>query len=485
MILIIKYQNNTTTLFDTLEDNGAPQAIDALLINHILTSNFPIFSIDTEIAGGVAERKAGEFGLAFSFLQSDTSYSGDNLNNFFRGGTRAYKYLIIIQEGSTFFHGTFETSNLDFDFTFSQGRYDVSLLARDSIEELATYLDTLRSDFDIASNETMTFESYMQNHHLENFNVTFDGTFTEKVGETVYLSGYAYRNGISQATDLRSKTRLDTLKQLSKGLGFNYNLSVNITLQEIYQNQSNWYPRSFFNIDIRWLRTGGFILSSDMAIESTKVHKERILPKANKYLFIGYRNIISTAFPGFDEVDFTAVRGIMTDGTNIWQSDSVDNFNPIYAQYPFFYFPPSGGVAPDGNWVGDEQFAFFDRRYPYPDRPFIINRSDVNFVDLTLYNYTSLSGSTVPGSCAYARIFTTNIGFEPIQEFVINQYTRYILGSGKKVKEVKIPIESDTELNVFQHVRLTDDQGESTYYISKIKDLDLQNRDVVLELTQI
>lgn len=487
MILIIKFQNESTTVFDRLADNGGiPQPIDALLISKVLSSNFPVFNVETETAGGITERKAGEFGCSFSLYQTETSFNGDSLNTFFRGGTRAYKYLIVIEEGATQFHGIFQNSDLDFDLTTSQGRCDVSLLARDTIEEFAIFLDTLNSAFQFSELTQLSFETYMSQYHLKDFNVTYDGTLSNKVGVSTYFNGAAYVNGISQATDLRTVTRLETFKELSKGLAFTYYLTVNTDLTQLYNSGSaNWFPRSFMDVNIRWLRDGGFVFQSDMRIESTKVHKERVLPKAKQYVFMGYRNIISTSFPEVDTNDFTAVRGIMYDGTTFSQSDSSDNLNPIYAQYPFFAFSGNDDLTINtlsGNvTIMANQFGYFRSLNDYD----IINSSDVNFIEMTLYNYTQLGGGTTAGSCAYARVFNTTSGFLPLQQFVINQYRRYIMGSGKKVKDIKIPIESDTELTVYKPIVLTDDQGEGVYYISKMRDLDLQNRDVGLELTQV
>lgn len=486
MILIIKFLNSSTTIFDTLADNGIPQPYDALLVRHVLKGGTLLFSIDTDKAGGVANRRAGEFSLTFSLLQTTTSYLGETLNNFFRGGSRDYKYWVAVQEGSTVFHGVYDSANLESDLTTSQGHCEVSFFARDTVEEFAKYLETLNSQFAITESFTSTFEHYIENYHLRGLKVNFRGTLSEKVGRSVYFSGYNYVRGISAGTDVRSISRLESFKELSKGLGFIYYLTVNKDLEQLYNNgPAGWYPRSFMDINIEWLWDGTFVYSNDMTITATTIHKEKTLSRPKPYLFLGYRHIISTTFPGFDEIDFTAVRGILTDGVTTWESDSIDNINPIYAHYPFFYFPPSGGTAPDGNWISDEQFAFYNRRYPYPEKPPIFNYSEVNFVELTLYNYTSLGGSSTPGSCTYSRLFTTGDGFAPIQRFVINQYQRYILGLGKKVKDLEIPIESNTQLNVYKPVRLTDDQGEGIYYISKIKDLDLANRRVGLELTQI
>lgn len=486
MICIIKFLNESPTIFDTLADNGIPQPIDALLVNQVLSSNTPVFNIETDKAGGVVERKAGEFGLSFSLLQTNTSFYGATINEFFRGGTRGYKYLIAIQEGATVFHGTFENSDLDCDLTFKEGRYDITLLAKDTVEEWAKYLNTLNSKFNISTSNDMTFENYIDNYHLSGFNVNFDSTLTNKVGVTTYFSGSAYANGVANGTNLRNVSRLNSFNEMARGLGFTYYLSLNKTLQQLYNGgPSNWYPRSFMDININWFRNGTFVLQSDMLIDRTMVHKETITPKAKPYFFIGYRHIISTAFPELDSPDFTAVRGILTDGTNYYASDSADNFNPIYAQYPFFL------VTGDTSFYFETPFTIVD--IPPNSIAYVESRSDysvfpkdfVNELELVLHNYTQLNGSTTAGSCAYARLFTTTSGFAPIQNFVINQYKRYVLGAGKKVKEVRIPINADTELNVYKSVKLTDDQGESPYYISKIKDLDLVKRSVGLELTQI
>ncbi len=133
MILIIKYQNHTPTLFDSLSDNGATVALDALLIHQTLQASFPVFNLETEKDGGILQYKAGEFGGTLSFLQRDTSYTGESINEFFRGGTRAYKYWIGMEVGGSVFHGTFETSDIDFDFTYSEGKYELTFLTRDTI----------------------------------------------------------------------------------------------------------------------------------------------------------------------------------------------------------------------------------------------------------------------------------------------------------------------------------------------------------------
>ena len=483
MILIIKYLNESTTIFDTASDNGVPQPIDALLIDRVL--DFPLFDIDTEIAGGIAERKAGEFSCAFSLLQTTTSYNGDTVNTFFRGGTRQYKYWIGIEVGGSTFHGVFSASDTEFNLTFKDGHYEVSLIARDTIEEWANYLKTLNSYFSISQSQNFTFEDYIRNIHLSGFTIDFpDQSFTNKVGEDVYFYGYAYVRGIRAGTDLRNVSRFESFNELSKGLGFTYDLSMRVDLETLYSGGSaTWYPRTFMQVNIDWVWNGGTVSSNDMIISNVIEHKEKTLPKANRAVFLGYRHIISTALPDVDSPDFTAVRGVFFDGTNILESDSGDNFNPIYAQYPFFLFTentfevstPFTSIS-----VAPEQFAYFRSREDYDK----FNYSEVNFIELKLYNYTTLSGTTTAGSCAFARVFTTNIGFSPIQRYVYNQYLRYVLSSGKKVKMVKIVLDTN-ELKVFKPVRLVDDYGEGIYYISKISNLNYRERTVDLELTQV
>lgn len=488
MIFIIKYESDCTTLFDTLEDNGNVTAVDAISINNILEGDFPIFDIETESAGVANERKAGEFGGTFSFLQSETSANAEGLNEFFRGGTRDYRYIILIQAGATIFHGTFNNSDLNFDFTYNENKYEVKFIARDLIEEWAKYLDTLNSYFEITSGY-FSYEGYIRSFHLKDFNVNFvggtAGSLSNRVGETVAFDGRKYYSML-RTIDWHGVTRLESFKGLARGLGFTYDLSVNTSLESLSINPSQWYPRSFMQVNIDWISEAD--TANALTITQTKKHLERLTPLSKRYLFIGYRNIISTAFPEFDETDFTAVRGILFDGENvIAESDSGDNFNPVYAYYPFFYFPPGDVDSPDGNYVLGNQFAFFDRRYPYPEKPPTFNIEDVLFVDLDKYSYTDSGGTELwsAGVIAYSRLFTTSNGFSPIQRFVVQQYKRYLQKAGKKVKSLEIPVASDTDVKNYKYLNITDDQEQAFYYVSKITGYSSREKTISLESTQV
>lgn len=469
-----------------LEDNGQVQAIDAILINEIMEEDFPIFDLETETKGETNQRKAGDWGGTFSFSQEGTSANNENILEFFRGGTRDYKFIILMQVGGTIFHGKFNSSELDYDFTYSEGKHHVSFIARDLLEEWAIYLNTLHSDFDIGFNSIFYFEGYIHAFHLKDFNVNFIGdTLTVRVGHTVYFKGSTY-NKLKETTDMRGVSRLESFKGLAKGLGFTYDLSVNTNIADIAANPSIWYPRSFMQVNIDFMDTSDTSTATELT--KTMIHKERSTPKANRYLFIGYRHIISTAFPEVDEIDFTAVRGILFDGENvIAESDSGDVLNPIYARYPFFYFPPDNTSSPDGNYVYGNQFAFYDRRYAYPDKPPIFNREDTTFIDLELYSYREPGTQDLwaPGSLVFARLFTTNNGALPLHRFVVNQYKRYLVKAGKKIKTAKIQLTDAIKLRFYKLFKLTDDQGEAYYYASNVSKLNIKSKEVELELTQI
>ncbi len=477
MILVIKYEPDCTTLFDKLEDNGTVTAVDAIAINSILENDFPIFDLETESAGAANERKAGEWGGTFSFMQNDTSANDDNINNFFRGGTRNYKYIILMQDGLTIFHGTFNSSDLGFDFTYNENKYHVQFIARDLIEEWSKYLNTLHSYFPINSGSTFYFEGYLHSFHLKNFNLNFiggtSGSLSNRVGQTVVFDGTIY-NAIGNTTDWRNVSRLETFKGLARGLGFTYDLSVCMDLEAIAANPSQWYPRSFIQINIDWISEAD--TENAIEITLTKKHLEKLTPLSKRYLFIGYRDIISTSLPEVDANDFTAVRGILFDGEDVVaESDSNDNFNPIYAHYPFFSFTENNPF--NSFRVGTICFAESITNYRF------YLKDDIAFIDLDKYAGGFLN--TVPGAVSYARIFRTSNGFLPIQRFVVQQYKRYLQKAGKKVKTIEIPVTSSTYIKNYKYLNITDDQEQAYYYVNKITGYNSNKKFISLESTQV
>src|SRR4030095_10193165 len=112
MIVMLKYNDKGMRLFGcSSAEDFLP--VDAILLAKAYLAGFPDFDITTEIVGGVARRKAGEFSIKFSHLQNELSAEGPSLRDFVRSGTRNYKFEFFCEISGFKFHGVFKSEDIE------------------------------------------------------------------------------------------------------------------------------------------------------------------------------------------------------------------------------------------------------------------------------------------------------------------------------------------------------------------------------------
>jgi len=333
----------------------------------------------------------------------------------------------------------------------------------------------------------MTFEEYM-NLHVFDFAPLYylphhvgGPTYGQRIGDnSVLFIGKDYTIPLNY-TDWRTVSRWETFKGLSLGLGFDYDLELRYNnLDELY-NWWNRVPKEHFKFRIFWKSD----IANETPITLTRCieHTENTIPKTKKYLFAGYRHAIFTLLQPEQPVPaFTAIRGILFDGTNIIETDSSDNVNPPHPHYPFFLRTNNGGFTPF-NPATTLQFITGNGAYSKYDD------SEINAIPLPLYSHPGFGGGhAAPGAITYCRLFNCNpflSNFLPIQRYTMNSYKRYIIESGKKGKKLKVKLKDVPGIKLFKHVRFDDGDGMQSYEVNALRDIDLFNKTITIEVTQL
>jgi len=224
-------------------------------------------------------------------------------------------------------------------------------------------------------------------------------------------------------TDWSLVSRLETWEGLARGLGFDYDLILNDTLENIYNDLSALNNISlYYNLYIKW--KVDIYNTEPYTLTQSSTHKEYIIPVNREYIFLGYRHHL---YP--DLSYFTIINGILYKKDNIKDTDTKDNsaitkpFFHIDTDYPaiLHYAPVSGNVSEN-----------------------YIRATEVSEIDLPLYacNGFSMGANYLQaGSIAYARLFCNpdTLDFTNVQRFAIKNYYRYSSTHGLKGKELELP----------------------------------------------
>lgn len=472
MICIYKYPD-IYNLFNS--SNQGP--LDRLKIDKILKADFPIFDLSTEIENGVVQYKSGEFSCRLSLLDNTLSLNGKTLKEFFRG-TRNFKYVIFIEPApGQIFWGYFKSEDVEVDFN---GR-TVSLMAREALEEVKAFMESLNTALNIQSD--LTFEEYMLMHIAPLQAQLPVTTLRQRCGDdTIVFSSDMYnRTGTTPFTNWGTISRWETFKGLSLGLGFNYELRIiNASVESVYNDTG--YLREMIYLKIFWLED--ILNGSSIDLSASLEHKEITVTKTKPNIFISYRQKIFSRFPpeGHTVPEFTGIRGILYDGNNITESDSGDNQNPVYPHFPFFIISTTSPIT-DGGVASDKFLGYVDHIGP-PNFPVYNRETEISQIDVPQYSCPLLNFKIGQGTIAYARFFNANgFNFLPVQRYAAAQYGRYISGA-KKGKELKCLI-SNIGINRYAKVTLNDGDGDEDYYITGFSDIDFQNRTVTVKLIQL
>jgi len=480
VIYILKYHDTGKSLFASAAQEPI---VDKIRLTKTYEAEFPIFDLSTEMVEGVARRKAGEFNIVLSYLQDELSATGENIQQFLRGGTRSYRFVFVMQIEGFVFHGTFKSADIESDFTYTEGRWQGSFYVRDTLAEMAEYAETLNTYFPITHLDTLTFESYM-NLHVFDFAPLFyfpEGapSFAQRCGDSsVVFAGSVY-DIPPQYTDWRSVSRWETFKGLAQGLGFDYDLELR-DVSSFYEMADTRDVKDMFRFKIFF--KSDIEAEEPIVIDKVISLREITIPKTKKYLFISYRQAVFNRLPNGAQVPpYTAIRGILYDGGNIIDSDSGDNLSPLFPHYNFFLKTTNAGFAPfDPNRTllyitGNGEYSAYDEN------------SEINQINLRQYSHPGFGGThALAGSIAYSRIFNcTGFNFYPIQRFAITNLTKNISSLSKVGKEIEIKLNKFSNINLNRHVKIAESAFLKNFQIVKITEINIIQSKVKLQLQEL
>src|SRR4030095_644445 len=89
---------------------------DKISIRGLPIESFPIFNFVTEEISGIAQYKTGDFDLRIIVDGGELSINGKNIQNFFKGITRNYKFIVGIQFGEKQFWGFTTNEFIKFNY---------------------------------------------------------------------------------------------------------------------------------------------------------------------------------------------------------------------------------------------------------------------------------------------------------------------------------------------------------------------------------
>ncbi|MEO8514505.1 MAG: hypothetical protein ABI543_13170 [Ignavibacteria bacterium] len=447
--------------------------IDGLKLDFIPADGLPVFRFETEDSAGIGTYRAGDFDLNISLLQPERSQSGLGIRDFFLGEQRDYYYLVIIKTAGQSFTGIAQQSQIYADYTYTQNRYEVKLTCKDILIEWAKNCETSpNSTVNLQNGEQLTFEEYI-NRHFQGMTSSVvlinlpQKTYLNRLKELYSNIQWCYALGDYKnfITGQENISRWETFKELAKGLGFNFEMYLNIG------TETSSEPEFVFNI---------FFLT-DLANEEPITPEiieitESITAPRLEWLFLKYRSFI------FPEAEYSD--GIFFNRTEKFGSDT--NHGDGVTLYPSCALTFQNKVL---SYINENQIT---------EKTIL---RDIDFAEMPLkqYNYdftpSILIGKLYPldealgGGMAYSRIFNCAryhgipdlYDFVPIQENAILNYYKYIKGALIK-KNIKIKFDMFRMPKVWNIVILNNDVN---FIINSINYLNLKDKTVELEITKV
>lgn len=453
--------------------------VDSLKLDYIPAEGLPVFRFETEDSAGIGTYRAGDFDLIISLLQTETSQSGNNIRKFFLGEQRDYYYLLILKIGNQSFSGIAQQSQIYADYTYTQNKFEIKLTCKDILIEWSKRCEIVpNSTINLGNSVQLTFEEYITRH--------FSGITSNVV--LINLPGKSYLNRLKELYsniqwcyalgDYRNFivgqeniSRWETFKELAKGLGFNFEMYLNSGTETT--NEPEYIFNIFFLTDLE-----NEIPLTLQIIE----HKESITAPRLEWLYLKYRSLV------FGNVDYSS--GIFFNSINAYLSDTDNSINDLY---PACVLNLRNKVL---NYINDLQIT----------EKTILRDIDFGELELKQYGYNFSSGRPIgklhpiggsqgadSGGMAYSRIFNCsrvhngsgdNYDFIPIQENASLNYMRYIKGIQKR-KEFKIILNVDISLKIWSTVNIEENHGNEIYYINSIREIDIRNKFIVIELLSL
>jgi hypothetical protein len=446
--------------------------IDKMTINRIPADGFPVFRFETEDHSTIGSYRGGDFDLAVSMLQPERSQHDKSVKDFFFGAERDFYYLVIIVIGSQTFSGIAQQSQISADYTYSQNKYEIRLTCKDMLIEWSKRCSTVAlSSMNISNGEQLTFENYIYRH--------FSGLTADIVlvgmPEKTYVNRlrelysniqwcYAFGDYFNFITGKESISRWEAFKQLALGMGFNFEMHVRPGSET--DNEPEFIFNIFFLQD----------LTSEAQVElSITEHKEITTAPKLEWLFLKARNFV------LNEGQYA--NGILFNGSSTFQADTNNANNQLY---PAFFLNLNDRVL---NYVNQNQNT----------EKTVIRNIDFTELDLIQYYYDVSTGAplgklfplneTLGGGMAYSRIFNCArvhgeidlYDYIPIQQNTLLNYQRYIKGL-RNGKNLVVALDENSNLKLWRAVKIVEENVEKKYYISTIRNIDLQNKTAEIEV---
>lgn len=446
--------------------------IDKITIERIPADGFPVFRFETEDQTTIGSYRGGDFDLAVSMLQPETSQLGKSVKDFFLGPERDFYYLVIIVIGNQTFSGIAQQSQIAADYTYSQNKYEIRITCKDMLIEWSKRCSAVAINTIIFNNgEQLSFENYMQRH--------FSGLTSEiviiKMPEKSYLDRlrelysniqwcYALGDYFNFITGKESISRWESFKQLALGMGFNFEMYVRPGSEA--GNEPEFIFNMFFIQDL---------LNEDPIEIDIIEHKEITTVPKLEWLFLKARHFVLS--------EGQYAQGILFNSSLSYQADTDNAGNLLY---PTFFL------------------ALNDRLLSHIDQNQLTDKTvirDVDFIELELKQYYydvstgALIGKLFPldealaGGMAYSRIFNCArahsfpdfYDYMPIQENLMLNYKRYLRGS-QKLLHLKVILDKVNIFKLWKQLYVRIEGNEELYYISAIRNFNIQEHTVEIEV---
>jgi hypothetical protein len=448
--------------------------VDSIVISSLPADSLPRFGYETENNAAIGQYRAGDFDLRLSLTQSETSVLGLSIKDFLLGTDRDYYLLVIVVVGNQAYSGKVEAGNITGDYNYhSDGMY-VTMICKDILLEWAARCGMVpNSTINWGSGTLYTFEEYMFMHFA---GITSDVVLLN-LPATSYLARlqpygapgecFAFLDFFEFITNQINISRWETFKQLALGMGFNFEMYLNPGTEVLNE------PEFIFNI----------FFQSDLASETPITldvlsHNDFTTAKRLEWLYFRYRYFTLSG------VDYS--QGILVNSDTEFYTDTDHNNGATL--YPAILITLNGKLISVTNSTGGAIKQ-------------VINDVDCKEFELRNYTYDLSSGGApgklypldedgvTGGGMAYCHIFHTTINpsrydFNPIQRYAATQYRRYMKGL-QKSKSLKVIFNDTTDIKLWKTTVLNDGAGDETYYISAVRNIDINNQTAEIELVKL
>jgi hypothetical protein len=462
--------------------------IDKIAFSTLPADAFPVFDMNTEEIFGIAQYKAGEFDINISIDTGERSAKGKSAYEFFRSGSNN-KFVIILKLGEVNSKKFCGTSTNEF-ISFSFNTRFITIKCTPMIDELAaqvskSYIGPIES--------SITFDEYLAKKVLPGGirNCAVSKSF-QSYGTLIGDQSVLVRKELQESGAwINSVDMWQIFQELMTGTGLNWKV---VQSPEPIPLFSTNYPGFLLYI----FSLSG--LSGTTRITKVLEASDTSLFRKAEWLYIGYR-YWDRDFTPRDNGDYAISfqDGIITNGNGLpkWADKKRYIFQGVPLPYPPWFFPAFVTTTNGYYNFNTHQIINFNSE----SLKFLISNNsfdgewkidkDYKKIDLPVYRYEyEFEGSIPPMTrnkyIAYSRILNASSwNFQPVQNFTINQYKRYVGGYAKKNKNLFVQFDPIKQFELWQKIILTENGEDIEYYIMRIENLNLKNKTCELTLIEL